>query len=245
MKEYKIIEIEDNKGGTDGHIIIVKANIVEEDPAFECLSKMFGKRYCTYAVTETSSTEWFIYPFSDSTLAKLMAYARQEDTEDFWIPNMSLFYDAQLLIQNGDIKNIHKSIEFKYSKINVKEELQTFIPPVSERVFRHKIIEGFKCIVYPATQTNVEDKPDGGWTYDSGKLAFFVFSDTEKYCDYLKDAMMLEPFKKEFWKPNLSQFEKIGIKIQGPFGNTDHNLYVSYELPVDIMINNLNLLLGN
>ena len=29
MKEYKIISIEDNKNGSDGHIIIVKANPLE------------------------------------------------------------------------------------------------------------------------------------------------------------------------------------------------------------------------
>lgn len=111
MKQYKIIEIDDNKGGSDGHIIIVKANVVK--PTLEHLSEMFGKAYYTYAVTEDSSTEWFVYPFSNSDLTKLMAYARREDEAGFWSPNMSLFYDAQLILQNGKIKNIHKSIKFK------------------------------------------------------------------------------------------------------------------------------------
>ena len=241
MEKYKIIEIEDNEGGSDGHIIIVKANVVKEDPAFKHLSEMFGKYYYTYEMLESSSTEWFVYPFSDSTLTELMAYAKREDTEGFWSPNMSFFYDAQLLLQNGEIKDIHKSIEFKSS---IKEERLTFIPPVGEWQFRHKIIEGFKCIVYSATQTDIKDEPNGGWSWNSGDIAFFVFPDTEEYCDYLKKTMMLEPSKKEFWKPDLSQFEKFEIKMQGPFGDTDHKLYISYELPIDILIADLNLLLG-
>ena len=49
MEQYVIYSIDDNKGGSDGHVIIVKANPVKESPGFAHLTKLFGKKYYNYS----------------------------------------------------------------------------------------------------------------------------------------------------------------------------------------------------
>ena len=66
MKEYVIISIDDNKRGSDGHVIIVKANPVKEDAGFAHLAKLFGKKYYTYAMSETDETEIYVFPYSEN-----------------------------------------------------------------------------------------------------------------------------------------------------------------------------------
>lgn len=117
MKKYVIIEIFDNKEGTDGHVIVVKANEVKKSSIFKHLSKMFGKEYYDYSMTETSETEYFIFPFSEQLVRDFVLKAqRAEEAIEFWEPNMSIFYDAELMLENG-IKTIHKHKSFKTNKI--------------------------------------------------------------------------------------------------------------------------------
>lgn len=243
MKKYIIISIDENTKNTDGHIIIVKANEAKEDPMFDHLSKMFGKKYYTYQTTENPSTEWFVYPYSNSKIKELMSHVKQqEDAINLWDPNMSLFYDAQILLPNGDFRNIHKSIEFQNNKNKDNKKLPVYIPPV-DFAFRHKMVKSIKCIVYPATQAIVMDKSDGSWSWQSGDMDFFIFPDNEVYNNYLNEATKLEATKREFWIPKFDKFDEFGIEQHGPFGSTKHNLYVSTELPVDILIDNINQLL--
>lgn len=131
MKEYIIISINDNKGGSDGHVIIVKANPVKEYPGFAHLSKLFGKKYYTYAMNETNETEIYVFPYSDERMKFLMYSAKlAEQEEDFWHPKMNEFYDACLMMDRNEIKKIKKHISFKRQKkgqtSGIKEIVDTF-----------------------------------------------------------------------------------------------------------------------
>ena len=57
MDKFVIIKIEDNHLNQDGHSLIVKANHIENAPGFGYLSEMFGNKYYTYSLDETSDTE--------------------------------------------------------------------------------------------------------------------------------------------------------------------------------------------
>lgn len=131
MKEYVIISIDDNKGGLDGHVIIVKANPVKEDKGFAHLAKLFGKKYYTYAMTETDETEIFVFPFTEEKIQSLMRSAKAaEENKLFWRPDENEFYDASLMIDKNDIRQIKKHISFKKQKqkasSGIEEIVQTF-----------------------------------------------------------------------------------------------------------------------
>lgn len=126
MKQYRIIDIEDNNGGSDGRIIIVKANPVEDAPGFEHLTKMFGKRYYSYAVNETSDTEFFVFPYTDERINSLINQAKQADSEEsFWTPLLNEFSFSNMMFPSGEIKLIHKHQSFKEktSSPNVSTDL--------------------------------------------------------------------------------------------------------------------------
>lgn len=112
--KYRIIDISDNNGGSDGHVIIVKANVGKKSPGFDHLSKMFGKEYYTFSLMDDSETEIFVFPFSEELVNSLVNQARLADTKQkYWEPADDEFYDAQLMEIDGSIKNIHKHISFK------------------------------------------------------------------------------------------------------------------------------------
>ena len=111
--KYIIIDIEDNNGGTDGHVIVVKANPVKVESGFSHLMRMFGKKYVSYAMNETEETEMFIFPFSEENKANLLRWAHAAEQEhDFWEPNEDDFYKASLLLPDNMTKEIkkHKSL---------------------------------------------------------------------------------------------------------------------------------------
>ena len=112
MNKYVIISIENNRLNPDGLSLIVKANRVENAPGFEHLSEMFGKKYYSFSLNETSNTEIFVFPFYEELLNRMLYIARQQDEGTFWEPDLNLFYDARLQLRDGTIKIIHKSIEF-------------------------------------------------------------------------------------------------------------------------------------
>ena len=117
MKEYVIISIDDNKGGSDGHVIIVKANPVKEAPGFAHLAKLFGKKYYSYSMSETDETEIYVFPYSDEQIQSLMHSAKAaEQNKQFWHPDMNEFYDASLMMDRNKIKQIKKHISFKRQK---------------------------------------------------------------------------------------------------------------------------------
>lgn len=244
MDKFVIVKIEDNHLNPDGHSLIVKANHIENAPGFEYLSEMFGKKYYTYSLDETSDTEMFVFPFSEELLNHMLCVARQKDEDIFWEPDLSLFYDAHLRLRDGTIKIIHKSIEFKKKSSLGKHSTKslTFIPPIADWQFRHKEVLGYRCILYPATLTNVKNNPDGSFSYDSGEIVYFVFPDNDYYNIILRDAISLEPQNKEFWMPNLDDFCKYKVNKRGPLGCTTHDLYISNDLPTKLLIENLNQL---
>lgn len=111
--KYRIIDIEDNKGGSDGHVIFVKANQVKEAQGFEHLAKLFKKKYYTYSVMDDSNTEIFAFPFSERLVQTLVDQAKRADEkQEFWEPKDEEFYDADLMTEDG-IRPIHKHISFK------------------------------------------------------------------------------------------------------------------------------------
>lgn len=244
MQKFVIVKIEDNHLNPDGHALIVKANRVENAHGFEYLSEMFGKKYCTYSLDETFDTEMFVFPFSKELLERLLCITRQKDEEAFWEPELNLFYDARLQLGDGTIKVIHKSIEFQKKSSFGKQSAKSlmFIPPVADWQFRHKEVLGCRCVLYPATLTNVKNNPDGGFSYDSGEIVYFVFPDNDYYNMVLKEAISLDPQKKEFWEPNLDDFCKYRVDKQGAFGRTTHDLYISNDLPTELLIENLSQL---
>lgn len=244
MDKFVIIKIEDNHINPDGHSLIVKANHVENAPGFEHLSEMFGKKYYTYSSDETFDTEIFVFPFSQELLDQMLYVAKQQDEDMFWEPDLSLFYDARLQLRDGTIKMIHKSIEFKKKNSLGKHSTKslTFIPPVADWEFSHKEVLGYKCIVYPATLTNVKDTPNGGFSYDSGEIVYFVFPDNDYYNRVLRDAISLKVANKEFWMPNLDDFCKYRVDIRSILACTTHDLYISNDLPTKLLMENLNQL---
>lgn len=113
--EYRILDIADSGKGTNGHIIIVKANPVNDSPGFEHLSKMFGKRYVNYCVHECSATEYFFFPFSEEKIIELLRIARESDSTDFyfWNPQMSDFFYSEYLGIEGEKRKVHRHRSFR------------------------------------------------------------------------------------------------------------------------------------
>ena len=104
--KYIIIDIEDNNGGTDGHVIVVKANPVKVEDGFSHLMRMFGKKYVSYPMNETEETEIFIFPFSEGNKANMIRCARAaEQKHDFWEHIEEDFYEKTCLFQNSNRRN--------------------------------------------------------------------------------------------------------------------------------------------
>lgn len=115
LMEYKILDISHSGEGTNGHIIIVKANPVNDSPGFEHLSKMFEKRYIDYSINECRETEYFFFPFSEEKFTELIRIARKSDSTDFyfWTPTMSDFYYSEFLGIKGETRKVHRHLSFK------------------------------------------------------------------------------------------------------------------------------------
>ena len=114
MEQYVIISIDDNNGGSDGHVIIVKANPVKEASGFAHLTKLFGKKYYKYSHMEDEETEIFVFPYSEERMQTLLDCAKDaEENKNFWVPNIDEFYDANIKMADHDIRPINKHISFK------------------------------------------------------------------------------------------------------------------------------------
>lgn len=230
MKQYVIIEIEQTTIQPDGEeVIIVKANEVKVAEELKYMEKMFGKRYYNIPITENDETEVFMFPYSRQLQERLVQIARKYEDGIFWKPNMNEFIYAKLNTPKGRI-TIHK-----YNKIKT----QTYIPPAAEWEFKHKIINGVKILTFLATKTNVEDLPNGGFSWGSEGTADFVFSDNDESMRILKNAMNLNIEKKEFWVPDTSMFYHTQIFSSSSLGRIKCDLYIDYKLPKEIILNNL------
>ncbi len=231
MKQFVIIDIEQNAVQPDGEVLIIKANEVKKAEGFEHQEKMFGKKYFNFVMNECDETEVFMLPYSEEQAQRLVKLARRYEDGEYWIPNMNEFIDAKLSTQNGII-TIHKSIKIQPTR-------QKYIPPVADWQFKHKVVDNIEIVSYSAMKTTVRDHLDGGFSWDSGDMAFFVFPDDDENMQMLNDAIKLEPQKKQFWEPDTSCFYHARISMTGPFGSTEHDLYISYELPKDNILENL------
>lgn len=59
MSEYRIISVDDNNGGTDGHVIVVRANPVKYLKVnMGSVERILGAHYCSH---ECDETEYFIF----------------------------------------------------------------------------------------------------------------------------------------------------------------------------------------
>ena len=236
MKQFVIIDIEQNTVQPDGEVLIVKANPVKQAEGFEHLEQMFGKKYFNYVTSECNETEVFMLPYSEELTQRLVRLARRYEDGDFWAPNMSEFMDARLSTPNG-ILSIHKSLAIIRRAMGIKR--QKYIPPVADWQFKHRVVDGMEIVSFSATKTTVKDNPDGSFSWDSGEMAFFVFPDDDDNMQMLNDAIKLEPQKKQFWEPDTSNFSHVRISMKGPFGSTEHDLFISDELPEDSILDNL------
>lgn len=236
MKQYVIIDIEQNTVQPDGDVLIVKANQVKVAEGLEALEKMFGKKYFNFAMNECDETETFMLPYSEELVNRLVEIARRYEDGEFWTPNMDEFMDARLSTAEGVI-TIHKSMVLVRRRM--ESERQKYIPPVADWEFKHKVVDGIEIVTFSATKTTVKDNPEGGFSWDSGEMAFFVFPDDEDNMQMLNDAIKLKPQKKQFWVPDTSDFYHTRISMTGPFGSTEHDLYISSELPEDCILDNL------
>lgn len=186
MKQFVIIDIESNTVQPDGEVLIVKANPVKEAEGFEHLEQMFGKKYFNYAMNECNETEVFMLPYSEELTRKLIQLARKYEDGVFWTLNMSEFIDARLSTPNGSVP-IHKSTALVRRTLRI--ECQKYIPPVADWEFKHKIVDGIKIVTFSATKTTVRDNLDGGFSWNSGDIAFFVFPDNEENMQMLNDSI--------------------------------------------------------
>lgn len=236
MKQFVIIDIEQNTVQPDGEVLIVKANEVKLAEGLEHLEKMFGKKYFKFSMNECDETEVFILPFSKELAQKLIRLAKKYEDGEYWTINMDEYMDANLSTPQGII-TVHKSMVLVHKRM--ESERQKYIPPVADWQFKHKLVAGIEIVTFPATKTTVRDNPNGGFSWDSGDRAFFVFPDDEDNMKILNDAIKLEPRKKQFWEPDTSNFYHTKISMTGPFGSTEHDLYISYELPEDCILDNL------
>ena len=145
MKEYAIISIDENKGGSDGHIIIVKANIVETPSGFAHLTKLFGKKYYSYAMHETNETEIFVFPYSDEKIQSLIKSAEKaEENKRFWCPDINEFYDANLMTEENEIKQIKKHISFRQQKQRISSGIKEIIERFEYNSFINESFFNFK-----------------------------------------------------------------------------------------------------
>ena len=236
MKQFVIIDIEQNTVQPDGEVLIVKANPVKQAEGFEHLEQMFGKKYFNYVTSECNETEVFMLPYSEELTQRLVRLARRYEDGDFWAPNMSEFMDARLSTPNG-ILSIHKSLAIIRRAMGFKR--QKYIPPVADWQFKHRVVDGMEIVSFSATKTTVKDNPDGSFSWDSGEMAFFFFLYDDDNMQMLNDAIELEPQKKQFWEPDTSNFYHARISMKGPFGSTEHDLFISDELPEDSILDNL------
>lgn len=110
MKDYRIISVDDNNGGSDGRVIVVRANPVENLKInMGGVERILGANYCSH---ECDETEYFIFPYSETTLHSIINQARSGDDNNFWMPNLNDFFDSRVQIQTGEIKNCHKHTSF-------------------------------------------------------------------------------------------------------------------------------------
>lgn len=236
MRQFVIIDIESNTVQPYGEVLIIKANPVKDAKGFEHLEQMFGKKYFNYAINECNETEVFMLPYSEELTQRLIRLAHRHEDGVFWTLNMSEFIDARLSTSNGSV-SIHKSTVLVRRTLRI--ECQKYIPPVADWQFKHKVVDGMKIVTFSATKTTVRDNLDGGFSWNSGEMAFFVFPDDDYNMQMLNDALKLEPHKKQFWEPDTTSFYHARISMKGPFGSTGHDLYISNELPENRILENL------
>lgn len=245
MKQFVIINVEQNSVQHGGDVLIVKANEVKAAEGFEALEEMFGKKYFNFAMNECDETEVFMLPYSEELTQMLIKLAREYEDGKYWTPDMNEFMDAKLITPKGIIK-VHKAKglirtgrRIDAMIISTLENTQTFIPPVADWQFKHRMVNGLNIVTYPATKTNVMETPGGGLSWGSGDMAFFVFPDDEENMKLLNNAIKLEPHKGQFWIPDTSEFYHNRVIMKGPFGSTEHDLYISNRLPENSILDNL------
>lgn len=240
MQQYIIISLSENHLSKAGHVIIVKANPLNYAHA-DGLSQMFGKTYFSFSQMETNETETFVLPFTEEKWAHIKSFASQQlDTETFWTPDFDDYVVTKLRHRNGSLEDVH--ISRALTKQLKEDRSRTFIPPVGEFQFRHNQVGQLGVIRFQATETKLEEYPDGSFSWDSGDLCMFVFPDDERTEALIEEAMALDPHKKQFWRPDLNKFhrERIRMVSSGPINSSyDMDLYISNRLPVNIIMNNM------
>lgn len=168
-----------------------------------------------------------------------------------WEPDMSEYVSSPQIISGEEHEGwMHKELArqqaaMKAAKEKKRQEMlkqkRFYLPPVDDHTFRFRKILRHEVLLYLASVALVTDKPEGGWTEESGGIEYFLFP-AERGKQILGDAMKLQTRKHEYWNPNLDDYYKGEIGITHPvFGESRSVVRVSKDLP-DEILDNLNLL---
>lgn len=125
MRQFVIIDIENNTVQPDGEVLIVKANSVKKAEEFEPLEQIFGKKCFNYAMHECNETEVFVLPYSEELTQRLIRLERRYEDGGFWTLNMYEFNDTRLSTPNGMV-SIPKSTVLVHRTLRI--ECQKYIP---------------------------------------------------------------------------------------------------------------------
>lgn len=118
--EYRILSVEDYHNYIDSLVIVVRANPVNYLQVNMGGVERFIANYCIH---ECDETEFFIFPYTESILHSLLNQARSGDDNVFWKPNPNDFYNSQVPIQTGEIREIkrcHKHTSFNKPSNNAQ-----------------------------------------------------------------------------------------------------------------------------
>lgn len=243
MHKIIIIKIQEGTFTPGGHVIQVWANPVVKSPSFSYVLKTFGRVEYQYAQNKTDDTMMFVFPYSNEMMEQFLDMARNRK---YWEPDLDEFHFARVSMQNGETRSFLKSNLFKK---RIPECLFAYYtPPQDIFDFRHRIIDGNKCLIFPATQATEDDidkyideyldiddvtKAEEKSLRNEGQTDFFVFPDNAFYWDKLNDLIPHYDFEENnLWNPDLSLFcRHIRVNRQELGKTTLHNLYISNNLP--------------
>lgn len=108
--KYVIIEIIVKETTSDGDILLIKANPVND--AMPELTNTFGTRHVHFSLTESDETEFFAFPYSEEKAKEFSAIEiASQRQESFWEPNEEDFVEDSIVDNNGVELMVNKSLD--------------------------------------------------------------------------------------------------------------------------------------
>mgnify|MGYP003289460551 CR=1 FL=1 len=107
---YVIIEVRKAFIESDGDILLVKANPVKE--TMSAFSRIFGKRYHQFSITESDETETFLFPFSEENAQYYVQIANQSQKDgNFWEPFETGEFVEDTVYNDGVKTTVYRSVD--------------------------------------------------------------------------------------------------------------------------------------